>query len=313
MEQHEKRLSRTELTALANHSDLSPEQKKQGFRDHILIHRTEYQQFLQWVLLVGGIGLLAFGLIFFFAFNWRDIPANWKFATVWIFLLGFLIPSFLPKTPLLTKQLLITISSILVGVLFAVFGQVYQTGAFTYQYLAVWLALISIWVFTTHFVPLWILFHLLFCIALHDYFDNFFAVYVYLFGAVALTVLWNQWKPGKAFPYWYILVLLTPAVVFCTARTSVIIADNALLAKFNWIEFSVFICCIVSLFCLALFKKWLVPIAHIALSLIIILNAKVISTWEDNLFISAFVTLGALVGSVFFLIYLRNTWKNGKA
>lgn len=313
MEQHEKRLSRTELTALANHSDLSPEQKKQGFRNQILIHRTEYQQFLKWVLLVGGISLLAFGLIFFFAFNWRDIPANWKFTTVWIFILGFSIPSFLPKIPLLTKQLLITISSVLVGVLFAVFGQVYQTGAFTYQFIALWLALIAIWVFTMHFMPLWILFHLLFCVALYDYFDNFFAVYVYLFGAVALTVLWNQWKSEKAFPYWYILVLLTPAIVFSTARTSFIIADTPFLAKFEWVEFIVFICCIVSLFCLALYKKWLVPIAHIALSLIIIMNVKVISTSDDNLFIPAFLTLGALVASVFFLIYLRNTWKNGKA
>lgn len=313
MEQHEKRLSRTELTALANHSDLTPEQKKEGFRDQILIHPKEYQQFLQWILLVGGISLLAFGLIFFFAFNWRDIPANWKFATVWIFLLGFSIPTFLQRTPLLMKQLLITISSVLVGVLFAVFGQVYQTGAFTYQFILLWLALIAVWVFTTHFMPLWILFHLLSCIALYDYFDNFFSVYVYLFGAVALTILWNQWKPGKGFPYWYLLVLLTPAIVFSTGRTCVIITDNAFLAKFEWFEFGVFVCCVLSLLCLSLYKKWLVPIAHIALSLIIIMNAKMITVSEDNLFIPAFLTLGALTGSVFLLIYLRNSWKNGKA
>ncbi|AEA44764.1 DUF2157 domain-containing protein [Fluviicola taffensis] len=313
MEQHEKRLSRTELTALANHADLSPEQKQEGFRDQILIQPTEYNQFLQWILLVGGISLLAFGFIFFFAFNWRDITPTWKFTTVLIFLLGFLIPSFLPKVPLLTKQLLVTISSVLVGVLFAVFGQVYQTGAFTYQFIALWLVLIVVWVFVMHFTPLWILFHLLLCTALYDYFNNFFAVYVYLFGVVALTVLWNEWKPNKSFPYWYLLTLLTPAIVFSTARTSVMITNDSFFAKFEWFEFSLFICCEVALFCLAIYKKWLVPIAHISLSLIIVMNAKVITRYDDNLFLPAFLTLGSLVGSVFFLIYLRNSWKNGKA
>jgi uncharacterized membrane protein len=313
MEQHEKRLSRTEFTALINHSDLSSEQKKEGFHEQVYIQPTEYLQFLKWILLVGGISLLAFGFIFFFAFNWRDITPAWKFTTVLIFLLGFLIPSFLPKVPLLTKQLLVTISAVLVGVLFAVFGQVYQTGAFTYQYLALWLALIVVWVFVMHFTPLWILFHLLLCTALYDYFDNFFAVYVYLYGAVALTVLWNQWKPNQSFPYWYLLVLLTPAIVFSTARTSIIITDNQLFGAFDWVEFSIFVSCEVALFGLAIYKKWLVPIAHISLSLMIVMNVKVISVSSDNLFLPAFLTLGSLIASVFFLIYLRNTWKNGKA
>jgi uncharacterized membrane protein len=312
-EQPDQRLSRVELTALGNNADLSPEQKKQSFREQILIHRIEYQQFLQWVLLVGGISLLAFGLIFFFAFNWRDMPASWKFSTVFIFILGFSIPAFLPKTPLLVRQLLISISCVLVGVLFAVFGQVYQTGAFTYQFIALWLALIVIWVVVIHFSPLWILFHLLFCIGLYDYFDHLFSVYVYLYAVVAGTVIWNQFKPGKAFPYWYLIVLLTPAIALSTARTSSIIAGNFFTPAFDWIEFIVFVLCEAALFCLAIYKKWLVPIAHIALSLIIILNVKIISSSDENLFIPAFVTLGTLTASIFFLIYLRNSWKNGKA
>lgn len=308
-----KHLSRTELTALASHSDLNPEQIRKTYNEEIPIHRAEYEQFLKWILLVGGISLLGFGLVFFFAFNWRDMPASWKFTTVWVFLLGFLVPAFLPKSSLLTKQLLLTVSSLLVGVLFAVFGQVYQTGAFTYQYIALWLALIAVWVVTMHFAPLWIIFHALVCVGLFDYFDNYFSVYLYLYVAVALTVVWNELKPGKAFPYWYLLTLLTPAIFFSTARTSAIIAGDSFIARFDWVEFALFILCELALFGLAFYKKWLIPIAHIVLSLMVVMNAKLLNVYHENLLIPAFATLVALVGSVFLLVYLRNYWKNGKA
>lgn len=311
--ENEKRLSRSELTAIANHSDLTAEQKAKSYTEQIPIHREEYRQFLKWILLVGGMTLLGFGLIFFFAFNWRDMPASWKFATVWIFLLGFLIPAYLPKSSVLTKNLLVTVASLLVGVLFAVFGQIYQTGAFTYQYIALWLALITVWVVTMHFAPLWILFHLLVCVGLYDYFDQYFSVYVYLYAAVALTIVWNELKPGKAFPYWYLLTLLTPAIVFSTARTSVTILDNAFLVRFNWSEFSIFVFCELALLGLALYKKWLIPVAHIALSVIVIMNSKLLETYHENLIIPAVATMIALTVSVFLLIYLRNSWKHGKA
>lgn len=309
----EKRLSRTELTAIANHSDLTPEQKARSYTEQIPIHGEEYRQFLKWILLVGGISLLGFGLVFFFAFNWRDMPASWKFTTVWVFLLGFLVPVFLPKSSQLTKNLLVTVASLLVGVLFAVFGQVYQTGAFTYQYIALWLALIAAWVLIMHFAPLWILFHLLACEGLYDYFDQYFAVYVYLFVVVALTVVWNEVKPAKAFPYWYLLTVLTPAIVFSTARTSATILGDSFLARFDWTEFAVFIFCEAALFGLALYKKWLIPVAHIALSLMVVMDAKLIAVYHDNLIIPAFATLLVLTVSIFFLIYLRNFWKNGKS
>lgn len=313
MEEQQKNLSRVELAALSEHGNLAKTERKQLYQEHILIHKTDYLQFIKWVFLVGGISLFAFGMVFFFAFNWRDMPAIYKFSSVWIFLIGCIVPVFFKRIALLTKQLLVTLVCVLVGILFAVFGQVYQTGAFTYQYISLWLALIAVFVVVMHFAPLWILFHTLAIIGLFDCFDSGFPVYVYLISVSGITVLWNSRKPKFMFPYWYIITLLTPGMYFATVRTTTIIGMSNVTHHFNWFEFGTYLVVIVGLFILAIYKKWIIPVAHILLSLIIVMDTKILGEYTDNFLIPAFISMFALTGGVILLIFLRKKWKNEQA
>jgi uncharacterized membrane protein len=93
-------------------------------------------------LFAAGLAHLLAGVIFFFAFNWADLPAMAKFA-----LLGggaaaaaiAAIPAGLDSP---AGQALLISASVLLGALLAVIGQVYQTGADAYELFAFWALLI---------------------------------------------------------------------------------------------------------------------------------------------------------------------------
>src|SRR5690606_26743262 len=57
----------------------------------------------------------------------------------------------------LIRQLLLLIASIITGSLLALFGQIYQTGADTWQLFFAWAILITPWVVIARFPALWLL------------------------------------------------------------------------------------------------------------------------------------------------------------
>lgn len=307
--QQEKPFTRDEIAGLSVHSDLEKPRIVRLFRDHVLIGKREFINLLRYLLLAGGIILIATGLVFFFAYNWKYLSSTWKFTVVWIFQIGFLIPVWLPKSTKFTKQLLLTAASIFTGVLFAVYGQVYQTGAFTYQYISLWVALISIWVFTAHFTPLWLLYHYLILGGIYDYTqDPVYACY-FLYAALGLALLWNHYKPQRSFPYWYLVVFMTAYVTWATYIMGFSIADT-FIRPFSWGTFLLILAMNAGLFVYALYRRWIIPIAHLCVSGIIVLDVKIVESFSDNLFIPAFITLLALSGAVVLLVYLRNKWKH---
>lgn len=312
METKEEHFSRDELISLARFSDVRKDELQQLHQQHVYIHKNEYLNILKWLLLAGGLIFISVGLIFFFAYNWKDMNVVLKFSSIWIFIIGFLIPAYLPYTSRLTKQLLITMCSVFVGILFAVYGQVYQTGAFTYQYIALWVSLISIWVFTIHFSPLWLIFHMLIIAGMNDYAQDWNYVSFYLYTALALSLGWNEFKPHKSFPYWYLVILMTAAVSISTYVMGISIGIT-FLKSFSWTNFVILLLFEFALLGFALYKRWIIPIAHLCFSSIILMNVKIINVFNENLFIPATLTLLGLGASVFLLVYLRNKWKNEHA
>ena len=100
---------------------------------------------LRTLLFLGGVHLLA-GVIFFFAYNWDELSAYAKFgllqAAIVVSFVGALFARF--DRPL--GQGLLIATSVFTGVLLAVIGQVYQTGADAWQLFAAWVVLIFPWV-----------------------------------------------------------------------------------------------------------------------------------------------------------------------
>jgi len=108
-------------------------------------------------LLSLGVVLILAGIGYFFAHNWDHLTDNDKLALSG----GAVLVSFVGATWAGLNQflgkLLLLVASALVGVYIAVFGQIYQTGADSYELFTGWAFLIFPWVALSRFMPLWIM------------------------------------------------------------------------------------------------------------------------------------------------------------
>ncbi len=108
-------------------------------------------------LLFVGAALVLAGIVFFFAYNWARMPAVAKFCLIetglWICAFG----AWRRGLEATSGKVLLLSASMLVGVLLAVYGQVYQTGADAFEIYVLWAGLIFLWVLIARFAALWIL------------------------------------------------------------------------------------------------------------------------------------------------------------
>ena len=121
--------------------------------------RTWLMFFDKALLIVGAVALVL-SLVFFIAYNWQNMGKMGKFALVEgalvITIALYVALSFRQRFQLI-RQLLLLIASIITGSLLALFGQVYQTGADTWQLFFGWALLITPWVMVARFPALWLL------------------------------------------------------------------------------------------------------------------------------------------------------------
>jgi uncharacterized membrane protein len=144
--------------------------------------RADWRKFIDRLLLWGGSALLAAGVIFFFAYNWKDLASFAKFGLIEL-LIAVAVGCcawFGTEKPA-GKAALFT-ASLFTGALLALFGQTYQTGADTFELFGVWAILILPWVIVGRLPALWILFIALADVAVALYFHAFPSVLGLIFG-----------------------------------------------------------------------------------------------------------------------------------
>ena len=108
------------------------------------------------LLLSAGTGLS--GVVFFFAYNWADMHRFGKLGLIQGLLLAALATAILARTrATLASQIGLFCASVFVGVFFATFGQIYQTGADAWQLFVAWAALITPWVILSRTQRQWVL------------------------------------------------------------------------------------------------------------------------------------------------------------
>ena len=121
--------------------------------------RTWLAFFDKALLIIGAVALVL-SLVFFIAYNWLNMGKMGKFALVEaglvISIVFYVALSFRQRFQLI-RQLLLLIASVITGSLLALFGQVYQTGADTWQLFFGWAVLIIPWVIIARFPALWLL------------------------------------------------------------------------------------------------------------------------------------------------------------
>lgn len=115
-----------------------------------------WRQWASWNLLGLGTTLLLAGIIFFFAYNWQGMTRLERLAVAQVGLFGAAIASRLVGSRTLPGHMLMVAACVMIGVVLAVFGQAYQTGADTYGLFTGWAALMLVWVVAQGFAPLWI-------------------------------------------------------------------------------------------------------------------------------------------------------------
>ena len=151
-------IEREDIHIIAQHSNWSEQHIANVLKKNIYNDKESWQKFLRLFFFSLGVGFTTAGVIFFFAYNWADLH---KFVKIGLIESLIIISTFIilfSKISLEIKNILLTAGSILVGVLFAVFGQIYQTGANAYDFFLGWTLSIGIWVFVSNFAPLWLVF-----------------------------------------------------------------------------------------------------------------------------------------------------------
>lgn len=120
--------------------------------------KKEWEKFRNHFLLGLGMCFTLAGIIFFFAYNWDDMGKVLKMGIPEMLIIGAISLVLFTKMQLLVKQITLTGASVLVGALLAVYGQIYQTGADTYELFLTWTVCIAAWTFAARFFPLWFFF-----------------------------------------------------------------------------------------------------------------------------------------------------------
>jgi uncharacterized membrane protein len=118
----------------------------------------DWIKFMRLFLLGLGGSFLVAGVIFFFAYNWANMHKFVKLGLLELLILAVTFAAVFTKLSSSAKNVLLTASTMLVGVLFAVFGQIYQTGANAYDFFLGWTMCVVLWVLVARFQPLWFIF-----------------------------------------------------------------------------------------------------------------------------------------------------------
>lgn len=235
-----KDIQREDIYLISRHSNLDKQDVDLVLKAHVYHHKAAWQKFLQLFLVTLGIGFAVSGIVFFFAYNWADLH---KFAKIGL-IQGLLIATtslcLLLKISDNLRRIMLTGSAVLVGVLFAVFGQVYQTGANAYDFFLVWTIFITLWVVISDFAPLWLLYLILINATLVLYTQQvannwpemlvFILLFVINTMVAIVALLLSKYRKTANVPNWFLYTVVLAAVSYATIGIVIGIFDKDHLA-----------------------------------------------------------------------------------
>jgi uncharacterized membrane protein len=186
------------------------------------------------MLVLFSAALILAGVVFFFAYNWANMAAWLKLGLIQIAIVGCVIITLIKGVQQLVGKVFLLAASLFVGVLLAVYGQIYQTGADAYQLFAGWALLITGWVIVSKFGGLWLMWLLLINTAIVLYFEQVLAdnpdklvtllslLNVLFIAAREYAVSKGvTWLSGK----WLRWVVLTAVFFFLTSYVMILIVE----------------------------------------------------------------------------------------
>jgi uncharacterized membrane protein len=224
----------------------------------------------------------------------------------------------IPKINDNIKNVILTGASVLVGVLFAVFGQIYQTGANAYDFFLAWAIFVTLWVLISNFAPLWLLYLVLinttFILYSQQVAKDWSEVFIFsLLFIINLTVLISAIFLGKKkIPNWFLNTVALGSVSYTTIGVVIGIFD-----KYQ-VTFPILILITAVAFTLGILyglkTKSGFYLSVIPFSLTIIVSALLIKVSDGEmmfLLVSLFITASVTL-TIKNLIDIQKKWKNEK-
>jgi uncharacterized membrane protein len=170
--------------------------------------RRDWTSFLSAALLLLGAALVLAGVISFFAFNWESLGRYGKFALLEGAIAVCAVVGWKYLDVLIGRVALFA-AAVLVGPLFGVYGQTYQTGADPWGLFAAWAVLITPWVVAACFTPLWLLALTLVDVALVLYWqqaidpgrNGWMSLFLVMAAVHAAAVCAWEWQTARPAPW----------------------------------------------------------------------------------------------------------------
>ena len=147
--------------------------------------RTFIDHLLLWL---GGFALV-FAVMFFIAFNWNYLGYFSKFGLVEGFIVLAVVAYCNLAEDSIASKVSILVATIALGVLLALYGQTYQTGADSWQLFFNWALLMLPWAIIGSFPAIWILWIALINVSIILYYLTFRGIFGFGFISDS-TVLW---------------------------------------------------------------------------------------------------------------------------
>ncbi len=313
-------LDQEDIHIISRQSNWSRQDIDKLLKDNIYTSKQDWGKFIQLTLASLGIGFLVSGVIFFFAYNWADLHKFAKIGLLEALVIIACVGAVRVKNNAVLRNSLLMGTSMLVGALFAVFGQIYQTGANAYDFFLGWAMSITIWAAISDFAPIWLLYLVLLNTTLGCYADQvaqhwsgeLMFTLLFLLNVTALFITGFIAKNSKeiVIPGWFSNTVSLAAVGFATVGICGGILDNASaeLAILFLIAGAFYFYAIWN----ALNTKKLFYMAVIPFSVIIIVSALLIKAMDDlgMFFVISLFIIGSVTLVIKNLLNLQRKWAN---
>jgi uncharacterized membrane protein len=316
------KITRSLLHIVSRFSNWQATDLETSFRENdIYANQNDWSKFIKTFLMSLGIAFLVSGVIFFFAYNWASLHKFIKLGLVQVLLIAMVGVAVFSKLDKNVKGIILLGAGMLVGALFAVFGQIYQTGANAYDFFFGWTVFIALWVFVSNFGPLWLLFLALINISIWQYFEQVLGrvdeveilnllFVVNLLYLILLKVLADFGKITST-SRWLERVIVLASISYLTFNLSFQIIDD------DSMSYLTFLLGLIA-FPLGIYygkrQKDTFFIATIGLSIILIFLSLLIKTVFEvgdglvGLFITSIYVIGSISGLIFSIVNLNKQW-----
>lgn len=311
------------LRILASEGILSPEALERALHlTGVLPDAARWRRVTSVMLLLLAAAFTLSGIIFFFAYNWADMPRFAKFGLIELVMLALVALAFYRGLDHIVGKVSLLGAGVLVGALLAVMGQEYQSGADSYALFLTWALLIGGWVAIGRFVPLWLLWWGLLNLSLGLYWEqrlpyDEMGLWQTLFVLNAIwLLLWEMarnrginWLQSRWFPQ---LIGLATFIMIMIPTLEFIWGDSdSNLIFFAPLLYSAFVSAILFFYSRYLHDLFMLTVC--AFSLIVIFTSLVTELVDSNnfgvnLFISLLVMAQAAV-AVNLLMRVRRSWE----